>query len=48
MSTAIETTVNWVVGGNGLVVNGCDLLRFFPLYQEGTELEGVVYGLEIV
>ena len=48
MSTAIETTINWVVGGNGLVVYGGDLLWFFSLSQEVTKLEGVVDRFEIV
>lgn len=48
MSTAIETTIDWIVGGNRLVVNGGDLLRLFSLSQEVTEFEGVVDRFEIV
>ena len=48
MSAAIETTIDWIGGGNGLVVYGGDLLWLFSLSQEVTELEGVVDRFEIV
>ena len=48
MCTAIEATIDWIIGRNSLVFNGCDLFRFFSLYQEVTESEGMVDRLEIV
>ena len=48
LGTAIKTAIDWVIGGNRLVVNGGDLLRLLSLCQEVTELEGVVDRFEIV
>ena len=48
MSTAIETIIDWVVVCNSFGITGCDLLRFFPLYQKVTEFDGVVDRFEIV